>query len=153
MAGKGTPATLLLAREGVPHTLHPYEPDARVLSYGEAGAIALGVDPARMFKTLLADLDGKLVCAVVPVSGSLDLKALAAALNGKKASMADPAAAERSTGYVVGGISPLGQKSRLGTVVDATAMEHETVHVSGGRRGLSVEVAPADLVRLTSAVI
>jgi Cys-tRNA(Pro)/Cys-tRNA(Cys) deacylase len=153
MAGKGTPATLLLAREGVPHTLHPYEPDAHVSSYGEAGAIALGVDPAQMFKTLLADLDGRLVCAVVPVSGSLDLKALAAALGGKKATMAQPAAAERSTGYVVGGISPLGQKSRLRTVVDATALDHATVHVSGGRRGLSVEVAPADLARLTSAVV
>src|SRR6476620_1776692 len=124
MAGKGTPATLLLAREGVPHTLHPYEPDAHVSSYGEAGAIALGVDPAQMFKTLLADLDGRLVCAVVPVSGSLDLKALAAALGGKKATMAQPTAAERSTGYVVGGISPLGQKARLRTVVDASASSY-----------------------------
>jgi Cys-tRNA(Pro)/Cys-tRNA(Cys) deacylase len=153
VAGKGTPATLLLAREGVAHTLHPYEPDAQVSSYGEAGAVALGVDPGRMFKTLLADLDGKLVCAVVPVSGALDLKALAAALGGKKAAMADPHAAERSSGYVVGGISPLGQKTRLRTVVDASASSHRTVHVSGGRRGLSVELAPADLVRLTSAVV
>lgn len=153
MAGKGTPATLLLAKEGVPHTLHPYVPDEHTSSYGAAGAAALGVDPARMLKTLLADLDGRLVCAVVPVSGSLDLKALAAALGGKKAAMADPAAAERSTGYVVGGISPLGQKARLRTVVDASAQEFETVHVSGGRRGLSVELAPADLVRLTSAVV
>jgi Cys-tRNA(Pro)/Cys-tRNA(Cys) deacylase len=153
VAGKGTPATLLLAREGVPHTLHPYEPDAHVSSYGEAGALALGVDAARMFKTLLAELDGRLVCAVVPVSRSLDLKALATALGGKKATMAEPVAAERSTGYVVGGISPLGQKARLRTVVDATALDHDTVHVSGGRRGLSVEVAPADLVRLTSAVV
>jgi Cys-tRNA(Pro)/Cys-tRNA(Cys) deacylase len=153
LAGKGTPATLLLAREGVAHTLHPYEPDAHVSSYGEAGAVALGVDPGRMFKTLLADLDGKLVCAVVPVSGTLDLKALAAALGGKKATMADPHASERSTGYVVGGISPLGQKTRLRTVVDSSAMSFGTVHVSGGRRGLSVEVGPADLVRLTSAVV
>jgi len=153
MAGKGTPATLLLAREGVPHTLHPYEPEAHVSSYGEAGAIALGVDPAQMFKTLLADLDGRLVCAVVPVSGSLDLKALATALGGKKATMAQPAAAERSSGYVVGGISPLGQKSRLRTVVDATASSYDSVHVSGGRRGLSVELAPTDLIRLTGAVV
>jgi Cys-tRNA(Pro)/Cys-tRNA(Cys) deacylase len=153
VAGKGTPATALLAREKVAHTLHPYEPDASSTSYGEAGAAALGVDPARMLKTLLADLDGKLVCAVVPVSGSLDLKALAAALGGKKAGMADPAAAERSTGYVVGGISPLGQKARLRTVVDSSALAFETVHVSGGRRGLSLELAPADLVRLTSAVV
>jgi Cys-tRNA(Pro)/Cys-tRNA(Cys) deacylase len=153
VAGKGTPATLLLAREGVPHALHPYEPDAFSSSYGEAGAAALGVDPARMLKTLLADLDGKLVCAVVPVSGSLDLKALATALGGKKAGMADPAAAERSSGYVVGGISPLGQKTRLRTVVDASALGFDTVHVSGGRRGLSLELAPADLVRLTAATV
>src|SRR4051812_11112839 len=153
MPGKGTPATLLLAKQGVAHRLHPYEPDAHATSYGEAGAAALGVDPARMFKTLLADLDGKLVCAVVPVSGSLDLKALATALGGEKGSMADPAAAERSTGYVVGGISPLGQKARLRTVVDATALDHDAVHVSGGRRGLSVEISPKDLVRLTSAVV
>ena len=106
-----------------------------------------------MFKTLLADLDGKLVCAVVPVSGSLDLKALASALGGKKAAMADPQAAERSSGYVVGGISPLGQKTRLRTVVDASAISWDTVHVSGGRRGLSLELAPADLVRLTDAVV
>jgi Cys-tRNA(Pro)/Cys-tRNA(Cys) deacylase len=153
VAGKGTPATALLTREKVAHTLHPYEPDEHATSYGEAGAAALGVDPARMLKTLLADLDGRLVCAVVPVSGSLDLKALAAALGGKKAVMADPAAAERSTGYVVGGISPLGQKARLRTVVDASALVFETVHVSGGRRGLSLELAPADLVRLTGAVV
>jgi len=153
VAGKGTPATLLLAREGVPHALHPYEPDAHASSYGEAGAVALGVDPGRMFKTLLADLDGRLVCAVVPVSGSLDLKALATALGGKKAAMADPHAAERSSGYVVGGISPLGQKARLRTVVDATASSYESIHVSGGRRGLSLELAPADLVRLTDAVV
>jgi Cys-tRNA(Pro)/Cys-tRNA(Cys) deacylase len=151
--GKGTPATQLLAARGVEHRLHPYQPDAHATSYGEAGAAALGVEPGRMFKTLLADLDGKLVCAVVPVSGSLDLKALAAALGGKKAAMADPAAAERSTGYVVGGISPLGQKTRLRTVVDASAQDFETVHVSGGRRGLSLELAPADLVALTDAVV
>jgi Cys-tRNA(Pro)/Cys-tRNA(Cys) deacylase len=106
-----------------------------------------------MFKTLLADLDGKLVCAVVPVSGSLDLKALAAALGGKKAAMADPAAAERSTGYVVGGISPLGQKTRLRTVVDSSTEDFATIHVSGGRRGLSLELAPSDLVTLTDAVV
>jgi Cys-tRNA(Pro)/Cys-tRNA(Cys) deacylase len=152
VAGKGTPATLLLASRAVAHTLHPYEPGATG-SYGEAGAAALGVDPGRMLKTLLADLDGRLVCAVVPVSGSLDLKALSAALGGKKAVMAEPAAAERSSGYVVGGISPLGQKTRLRTVVDAGALDFPTVHVSGGRRGLSVELAPADLVSLTDAVV
>ena len=111
----------------------------------------LGVDPARVFKTLLADVDGRLTVAVVPVAGRLDLKALARALGGRKAAMADPAAAERATGYVVGGISPLGQKRAHPTVVDSSALDHETVLVSGGRRGLDVELAPTDLVRLTDA--
>ncbi len=106
-----------------------------------------------MLKTLLAEADGRLVCGVVPVAGTLDLKALAAAVGGKRAVMAAPAVAERSTGYVVGGISPLGQRARLPTVVDETAELFDTVFVSGGRRGLSVELAPADLVRLTGAVV
>lgn len=152
MSGRGTPATVLLAREGVRHEVHAYEPPA-VGSYGEAGATALDVEPARMFKTLLADLDGRLVCAVLPVTGQLDLKALATALSGKRAAMADPARAERSSGYVVGGISPLGQRTALPTVVDETAELFDRVLVSGGRRGLSVELAPADLVRLTGAVV
>ena len=122
-------------------------------SYGEVAAAAVGVEPERMLKTLLADLDGELVCAVVPVAGSLDLKQLAAALGGKKAAMADPARAERSSGYVVGGISPLGQRTRLRAVLDETAELYDTVLVSGGRRGLSLELAPADLVRLTGAVV
>ena len=143
---------MLLAREGVAHVVHAYEV-AGGGSYGEAAAAALGVEPDRMLKTLLADLDGALVCAVVPVSGALDLKALAAALGGRKAVMAEPARAERSSGYVVGGISPLGQKARLRTVVDETAELSDTVFVSAGRRGLSVELAPADLVRLTGAVV
>lgn len=151
MAGKGTPATLLCEREGVAHVVHPYEPGPG--AYGPAGAAALGVDPERMLKTLLAELDGRLVCAVVPVSGSLDLKALAAVLGGKRAVMAAPAVAERSTGYVVGGISPLGQRTPLPTAVDETAELHDTVHVSAGRRGLSLELAPADLLRLTCAVV
>ena len=146
-----TPAVRLLEREGVPHVLHPYEPGPG--SYGTAGAAALGVEPERMLKTLLGDLDGRLVCAVVPVSGSLDLKALAMLLGGKRAVMAEPAAAERSSGYVVGGISPLGQKAPLRTGIDETAELHATVHVSAGRRGLSVELAPADLVRLTGALV
>ncbi len=132
--------------------MHPYVP-GEAGSYGEAGAAALGVEPERMLKTLVADLDGALVCAVVPVAGSLDLKALAAALGGRRAVMADPARAERSSGYVVGGISPLGQKTRLPTVVDETAELYDTVHVSAGRRGLSLELAPGDLVRLTGAVV
>lgn len=122
-------------------------------SYGAAGARALGVAPERMLKTLLADLDGELVCAVVPVAGALDLKALAHALDGRRAAMAEPTRAERSSGYVVGGISPLAQQHRLRTVVDETAELFDTVLVSGGRRGLSVELAPGDLVRLTGAVV
>jgi Cys-tRNA(Pro)/Cys-tRNA(Cys) deacylase len=154
-AAGGTPATQLLAAEGVPHELRGYEHDPRArergLSYGMEAAHALGLDPAQVFKTLLADVDGALTVAVVPVDRSLDLKALAAAVRGKRAVLAEPAAAERATGYVVGGISPLGQRRRLRTVVDASALEHATVLVSAGRRGLDVELAPADLVRLTGA--
>ncbi|MDP9465953.1 MAG: Cys-tRNA(Pro) deacylase [Actinomycetota bacterium] len=153
MSGKGTPATLLLEREGVAHAVHAYEIDAHAGSYGQAAAQALGVEPERMLKTLLASVDGRLVCGVVPVAGTLDLKALAGAVAGKRAAMADPALAERSTGYVVGGISPLGQRTRLPTVVDETAELWDTVVVSAGRRGLSVELAPDDLVRLTGAVV
>ena len=156
MSGRGTPATLLLAQEGVVHVVHAYEMEASTSSYGEAAAAALGVEPERMLKTLLAVVDasagqGRLVSAVVPSSASLDLKALATAVGGKRAVMAEPAAAERSSGYVVGGISPLGQRTRLPTVVDETAELFGTVFVSAGRRGLSVELAPADLVRLTGA--
>ena len=133
------------------HLVHPYEPGPG--AYGTAGAAALGVDPERMLKTLVVDLDGDLVCAVVPVAGSLDLRALAQALGGRRAAMADPARAERSSGMVVGGISPLGQKRRLRTAVEAAAELHDTVHVSAGRRGLSLELAPGDLVRLTRAVL
>ena len=152
MAGRATPATLLLERAGVAHAVHDYVVTGSG-DYGSAAAAALGIDPDRMLKTLVADLDGRLVCGVVPVSGSLDLKALAAALGGRRAVMADPAAAERSSGYVVGGISPLGQRTALPTAVDETAELHDTVYVSAGRRGLSLELAPADLLRLTGAVI
>ncbi|HYJ74701.1 MAG TPA: Cys-tRNA(Pro) deacylase [Kineosporiaceae bacterium] len=155
-AGAGTPATQVLARDGAPHTLRAYDHDPtareRGLSFGMEAALALGLEPAQVFKTLLADVDGRLVVAVVPVDRSLDLKALAAAVRGKRAVMAEPADAERATGYVVGGISPLGQRRPLPTVVDASALEWATVLVSAGRRGLDVELAPADLVRLTSAV-
>ncbi len=153
MSGRGTPATLLLEREGVPHVVHSYVVDPGAPSYGEAAAAALGVEPERMLKTLLATVDSRLACGVVPVAGSLDLKALAGAVGGKRGVMAEPAVAERSTGYVVGGISPLGQRTRLATVVDETAELWDTVVVSAGRRGLSVELAPADLVRLTRAVV
>lgn len=147
----GTPATALLSRSGIPFTLHPYEHDPRAEAYGEEAATALGVDPERIFKTLIATVEGKPVCGVVPVAGHLDLKAIAAAVGGKKAVMADPAAAARATGYVVGGISPLGQKSRIAVVVDSSAEGFETVFVSAGRRGLQVELAPADLVRAAGA--
>jgi Cys-tRNA(Pro)/Cys-tRNA(Cys) deacylase len=156
MGGKGsagTPATLALTRAGVAFTVHAYQHDPGAASYGLEAADALGVEPARVFKTLVAAVDGRLTVAVVPVSGQLDLKALAAAVGGKRADLADPRAAERSTGYVLGGISPLGQRRALPTVVDATASDHPTVYVSAGRRGLDVELAPADLVRLTSAVL
>jgi Cys-tRNA(Pro)/Cys-tRNA(Cys) deacylase len=131
--------------------LHEYEHDPRAASYGLEAAEALGLDPDQVFKTLLADLDGSLVVAVVPVSAKLDLKALARALGGSKAVMADPKAAERATGYVTGGISPIGQKRALRTVVDDTALTYDVVYVSAGRRGLDLGIAPADLVAITSA--
>lgn len=148
----GTPATVALTRAGIDFSLHPYDHDPRATSYGLEAAEALGVAPERVFKTLLADLDGSLVVGIVPVTGQLDLKALARALGGSRATMADPAAAERATGYVVGGISPIGQKRRHPTVVDESALTHATVLVSGGRRGLDLELAPADLVAVTGAV-
>jgi Cys-tRNA(Pro)/Cys-tRNA(Cys) deacylase len=148
----GTPATTALTAASIAFTVHDYDHDPRSESYGEEAATALGITPDRVFKTLLAEVDGVLTVAVVPVSGQLDLKALARAVGGRKASMADPKAAERATGYVVGGISPLGQKRKHPTVVDATALDQPTVFVSAGRRGLEVELAPADLVRLTAAV-
>lgn len=148
-----TPATTLLVRAGVAHTLHPYEHDPSVTSYGDDAAAALGIDPSRVFKTLLVDVDGALVVAVLPVDRMLDLKALAAAAGGKRATMADPHHAEKVTGYVVGGISPLGQRKRLTTVVDASATDRPALLVSGGRRGLDVELAVADLVALLAARI
>ncbi|KJS54465.1 transcriptional regulator [Streptomyces rubellomurinus subsp. indigoferus] len=149
--GQGTPATVALETAAVPFTVHAYEHDPAAASYGGEAAEALGVTPERVFKTLVADVDGTLTVGVVPVAGQLDLKALAAAVGGKRAAMADPAAAERSSGYVRGGISPLGQRRPLRTVVDASALGHPTVYVSAGRRGLEVELSPADLVALTNA--
>jgi Cys-tRNA(Pro)/Cys-tRNA(Cys) deacylase len=149
----GTPATALLTRERIEFTLHPYEHDPRASAFGEEAAAALGVDPERIFKTLIATVDGKLACAVVPVAARLDLKALAATLGGKRAELAEPAAAARATGYVVGGISPVGQKTRLRVVVDASAERFATVYVSAGKRGLQVQLAPADLVRVAGALV
>lgn len=148
---KGTPATLAAGRAEIEFSLHSYEVDPSAESYGTAAADALGVEHDRLFKTLLAEVDGSLTVAVVPVSASLDLKALATATGGKRARMADPAVAERATGYVVGGISPLGQRRRLPTVVDGSAARFATVYVSAGRRGLQIELSPADLIRLTAA--
>jgi Cys-tRNA(Pro)/Cys-tRNA(Cys) deacylase len=148
----GTPATVALTRAGVGFTLRAYEHDPRTASYGLEAAAALGLDPARVFKTLMATLDGRLCVGIVPVSGQLDLKALARALGGSKAAMAEVGAAERATGYVAGGISPVGQKRAHPTVLDQSALAHPTVFVSAGRRGLDLEIAPADLVRVTGAV-
>lgn len=146
---RATPATLQLTRAGVAFTLHPYEHDPAAPSYGLEAAAALGVAPERVFKTLMSVVDGRMTVAVVPVHRRLDLKALATAAGGKRADLADPALAERVTGYVVGGISPFGQRRPSPTVVDASAFDHDTVLVSGGRRGLDIEVSPHDLVRLT----
>ena len=148
----GTPATVALTAAGVEFTVHAYEHDPSHPSYGEEAAEAMGVSPDRVFKTLVADVDGTLTVAVVPVAGSLDLKALAAAVGAKRAVMADPVLAERTTGYVRGGISPLGQRKKLPTVLDTSASTHPTICVSAGRRGLEVELTPTDLTRLTEAV-
>lgn len=151
MAGQGTPATALLAKRKIAHHTHPYEVSPDSPNYGALVAAALGVAPERVFKTLVAEVDGALTVAVVPVTGELDLKALATAVGGKRATLADRAVAERATGYVRGGISPLGQRRRLPVVVDVSVLAHATVYVSAGRRGLQVELAPADLIALTDA--
>jgi Cys-tRNA(Pro)/Cys-tRNA(Cys) deacylase len=153
VAGQGTPATALLGKLGIAHTVHAYPHDPRHGSYGTEAAELLGVPPERVFKTLVAEVDGQLTVGVVPVAGLLDLKALAAAAGGKKAAMAQVAAAERATGYVAGGISPLGHRKRLPVVVDSSALRFGTVFCSAGRRGLEIELAPADLVRAAAAAV
>lgn len=153
MGGKNaTPALTALAAAGIPFVLRPYDHQPGVTSYGLEAAAALGVEAERVFKTLMASVDGTLVAAVVPVSGSLDLKALAQVLGGRRATMADPALAQRRTGYVLGGISPIGQRHASPVVVDTSALTHGTVLVSGGQRGLDVELAPGDLVRASRAI-
>jgi Cys-tRNA(Pro)/Cys-tRNA(Cys) deacylase len=144
MAGKGTPAVVAAERAGIAFAVHEYIHDPKAVSYGLEAAEKLGLDPARVFKTLVADVDGSLTVAVLPVAAQLDLRAL-----GKRAALADTNLAERTTGYVAGGISPLGQRKRLPTVVDDSALCHDTIHVSAGRRGLEIELAPADLLALT----
>lgn len=152
----GTLATALLTRLGVPFTAHSYEHDPRTASYGREAADllapGLGLAPERVLKTLVARVDDRLVVAVVSVTGTLDLKALATAASGKRARMAQVREAERATGYVIGGISPLGQRRVLPTYVDTAAMAHQTVLVSGGRRGLDLELSPDDLVAVAVAV-
>jgi Cys-tRNA(Pro)/Cys-tRNA(Cys) deacylase len=153
VAGRGTTATIALERAGIPFTVHEYAHDPKHESYGLEASQALGVPPERVFKTLVAEVDGALVVGVVPVEGQLDLKALAGSCGGKRAAMAQPTLAERATGFVVGGISPLGQRKRLPVVLDASAMDFATVFCSAGRRGLEIELAPADLVRAAGATV
>ena len=148
----GTPATVALTAAGIHFTAHAYEHDPATTNFGREAASALGLDPDRVFKTLLTDCDGELVVAIVPVTGRLDLKALAAEIGAKKAEMADPKLAERRTGYVVGGISPIGQKTTHRTMIDETAELYDTVFVSGGRRGLDLELSPGDLAVITGAL-
>ncbi len=144
---------MALTAAGVSFTQHAYEHDPGAGSFGLEAADVLGLPPEQVFKTLLVDSGAGLAVAVVPVSGRLDLKAMAAALGVKRVTMADPAAAQRSSGYVVGGISPVGQKRDLPTVVDESAELFDVVYVSGGRRGLDLGLSPADLVRVTGAVV
>jgi Cys-tRNA(Pro)/Cys-tRNA(Cys) deacylase len=160
MSARSTRATEALARAGIPFEIRDYEPPERHgaargerPAYGLDAAAALGVDPARIFKTLVADVDGRLALAIVPVDRTLDLKALAASLGGRRAALADPAEAERATGYVVGGISPIGGRRALPAVLDEAAAAQATILVSAGRRGLQVELAPADLVGLLGAIV
>ena len=151
MAGRGTTATVALERAQIPFTVHEYAHDPRAASYGREASEALGVSADRVFKTLIASVDGDLVAGVVPADGQLDLKALAAAVGGKRAAMAEVTAAERATGYVAGGISPVGQKKRLPVVIDSSALELATMFCSAGRRGLEIEITPADLVKAAGA--
>ncbi|TKV29567.1 Cys-tRNA(Pro) deacylase [Arthrobacter sp. NamB2] len=148
----GTPAVAALTAAGIPFVARPYVHDDGAPSYGLEAAAALGVEQERVFKTLMTSVDGSLVAAVVPVNGSLDLKALAHSLGARKATMADPAVAQRRTGYVLGGISPIGQRQPSPVVLDESAHAQSTIFVSGGRRGLDIELAPADLIAATQAL-
>jgi Cys-tRNA(Pro)/Cys-tRNA(Cys) deacylase len=158
-----TPATLLLAKAGVEFRVHEFEHDPSERNYGVVAAEALGADPDQVFKTLLAQVEGHATVAgvpaaniavgIVPVSGQLSLKELAAAVGAKRAEMCDPMVAQRVTGYVVGGISPFGQKKHLPTAIDETCELYDTIFVSGGRRGLDIEIAPADLIAVLHAVV
>lgn len=153
MPGQQTPATVALRRAGVAFTLHEYGHVAGTVRYGEEAVAALGVEPTRVFKTLVARVDEGLAVGILPVPSTLNLKALAAALGGKRGVLAEPGEAARVTGYVVGGISPVGQRRRLPTVLDRSITAFDTVYVSAGRRGLQVELDPADLVRVTGGLL
>ncbi len=152
-----TPATVFLQAAGAHFTLHAFDHDPADRNYGAVAATALGIDPDQVFKTLLAKVDGLatpgLVVGIVPVSGQMSLRELAVAVGAKRAEMCDPAVAERITGYVVGGISPFGQKRLLPTVIDETCQLYDTVFVSGGKRGLDIEIAPDDLIRVLAATV
>jgi|SRR5579862_3905524 len=154
MSSKGTPAVQLVAKAGVAHRLLTYDYDPSAEAIGLQAAEALGLDPAIVFKTLIVELDtGVLVCALIPAPARLDLKALAASASAKKAELADPAKAERSSGYVVGGISPLGQRKKLKSFIDQSATTRDEIVVNGGRRGLQIALKPADLIKLLPATL
>lgn len=147
-----TPGIDAARKAGISHTIHEYEHDSASAGYGDEAAEKLGIDPARVFKTLVVLVDGKnLVVGLVPVTSMLSMKLIAKAAGGKKAVMADPQDVQRRTGYVLGGVSPLGQKTRLKTVIDASAQAFDTIYISAGRRGLEIELAPDDLAHLTGA--
>ena len=152
-SGPGTPATVALVAAGIRFIAHTYTHDSGTANYGLEAAAALGLDPDRVFKTLVAVADGRLVIGIIPVTGMLRLTSLATAVAAKRAVMADPAVAERKTGFVVGGISPIGQKTTLPTVLDETAVLWDTIYVSGGRRGFDIELAPDDLLRVTGGML
>ena len=145
-----TPAINAAKKAKIPYTVHEYVHDPACASYGLEAAEKLDMDPSRVFKTLVADLGGELVVAVIPVAAMLSMKLLAKAAGAKKAAMADKTLVERSTGYVLGGVSPLGQKKRLRTFLDESALAHPAILCSAGRRGLEIELTPQDLCRLTN---
>jgi Cys-tRNA(Pro)/Cys-tRNA(Cys) deacylase len=148
---KGTPATVALEKAGIAFKLHEYDYDPNAERIGMQAAQALGVEPARLLKTLMVKSGGAIVCVLVPSDREVSLKKLAAAVNAKDASMLPPAEAERVSGYRVGGISPFGQKKRASVLIEAAALAHPTVIVNGGRRGLQIELPPREIVRLLGA--